>query len=136
MATKFTLNKRERLKSKKLIEELFISGKKLYAHPLKLVYILREKPEGQPPILFSVSVPKKKFPAAVDRNQIKRRVREAYRLNKVTVIDKQEQSQLQVVCMFIQTSDYVEEYRVIEKTVSELLNKLGLRIGQKTKASN
>ena len=77
----FSFNKKEKLKSKKLIEKLFSEGKTVTVFPLRLVYL---------PTVFDeniiaktgVSVSKRQFKTAVDRNRIKRLIRESYRLNK------------------------------------------------------
>ena len=73
-----TLGKTERLKSKKLIKKLFEEGVSIKNFPFRLVYITTEKP----PIKSSFSVPKRNFKKAVDRNRIKRLIKEAYRLEK------------------------------------------------------
>jgi len=78
---KFSFNKKEKLKSKKLIDLLFTEGQSVSAYPLRLVYM---------PTTFNedimaktgVSVSKRNFKTAVDRNRIKRLLRESYRLNK------------------------------------------------------
>jgi len=77
----FTFSKKEKLKSKKLIEQLFSEGKSVLAHPLRLVYI---KTIFNEDVNFKVgvSVSKRNFKKAVDRNKIKRLLREVYRLNK------------------------------------------------------
>jgi ribonuclease P protein component len=73
--------KEERLHSKKLIQELFDKGSSFYLYPFKII-ILRNAayPATEHQVLISVS--KRKFKLAVDRNLIKRRINEAYRLNK------------------------------------------------------
>ncbi|MFH4963851.1 ribonuclease P protein component [Gaetbulibacter sp. M235] len=78
---KFTFNKKEKLKSKKLIDTLFSQGKSVSAFPLRLVYISTEFDDN---VMFKtgVSVSKKHFKRAVDRNRIKRLMREAFRLHK------------------------------------------------------
>jgi len=76
-------SKKEKLKSKKLIEELFAEGKVVSVFPLRLVYIKSSLKEGIN-LKTSVSVSKRNFKNAVDRNKIKRLMREAYRLNKAS----------------------------------------------------
>ena len=76
----FSFKKEERLCSLKAIEELFASGERFSSYPLFVVYKRVENREGMPSVLFSVS--KKRFKHAVDRNRIKRLMRESYRLNK------------------------------------------------------
>ena len=76
-----TYKKIEKLKSKKLIGQLFDEGKSVSAYPLRLVYLKTEFTDGAQ-IKTGVSVPKRQFKKAVDRIRIKRLLREAYRLNK------------------------------------------------------
>jgi ribonuclease P protein component len=78
---KFTYNKTEKLKSKKLIDEVFAHGKSISAYPLRIVFIETTLSESVK-IKTGVSVPKRNFKKAVDRIRIKRLMREAYRLNK------------------------------------------------------
>ena len=77
----FTYPQQEKLKSKKLIEKLFTEGKSVSAYPLRMVYLSTRFNED---ILAKtgVSVSKRNFKKAPDRNRIKRLLREAYRLNK------------------------------------------------------
>ena len=75
---RFTLSKQERLSSLKEIEILFKEGHSLTKYPFRLVWRQVALPDEVPvKVMFSVS--KKKFPRAVDRNRIKRLMREAYR---------------------------------------------------------
>jgi ribonuclease P protein component len=77
----YTFKKEERLCNKKLIDGLFHSGSSFLCYPFKVSWLVVEQPGTYPAqIVFSVS--KKRFKRAVDRNLIKRRMREAYRLNK------------------------------------------------------
>lgn len=78
---KFTFNKKDKLKSKTLIEQLFAEGNSVSAFPLRLVYLPATFNDGA---LFKtgVSVSKRNFKKAVDRNHIKRLMREVFRLNK------------------------------------------------------
>ena len=77
----YTFKKLEKLKSKKKIEQLFLEGSSVTAFPLRLMYLQSSFKDGTN-IKISVSVSKRNFKKAVDRNRIKRLMREAYRLNK------------------------------------------------------
>ncbi len=81
---RFTLKKTERLSQKKIIQELFQEGSSFFLHPFKVFFMPQN--QGNFPTQFLISVPKKIFKTAVTRNKIKRRVREAYRLNKHQLI--------------------------------------------------
>lgn len=78
----FSYSKSEKLKSKKIIGELFSSGKSISAYPLLLIYL-----KNNTKLQTGVSVSKKRFKNATDRNRIKRLLREGYRLNKSVLID-------------------------------------------------
>ena len=78
---KATYSRQEKLKSKKLIEQLFVEGKSVSAFPLRLVYMEVEFDDDSKQ-KTGVSVSKRNFKRAVDRNSIKRLLREAYRLQK------------------------------------------------------
>jgi ribonuclease P protein component len=79
--SKLSLGKKERLSRETYIKELFSKGSSFYFHPFKVLYLPHPDPGSTiNEVLFSV--PKRQFKRAVDRNKIKRRVREAYRLNK------------------------------------------------------
>jgi ribonuclease P protein component len=84
----FTFKKAERLTGKKNIQELFEKGSSFYLYPFKVLYLqnLDEKIRTHR-VLISVS--NKAFPRAVDRNLIKRRIRESYRLQKSVLKEKQ-----------------------------------------------
>lgn len=78
-----TYSKKEKLKSKKCIEQLFTEGQSVSVFPLRLVYMSTIF-EEQIKLKTGVSVSKRNFKNAVDRNRIKRLLRESYRLNKAT----------------------------------------------------
>ena len=82
----FTFPKNEKVKSKKLIEQIFIEGKQITYFPLKLIYIKTEFNKNIK-IKTGVIAPKKNFKSAVTRNRIKRLLREAYRLNKTIIFN-------------------------------------------------
>lgn len=82
---RFTYPESEKLKSRKTIERLFSNGTSVSKFPLRLVYV--EMEEEAEPLKIGVSVSKKHFKRAVDRNYFKRCLREAYRLNKHILFD-------------------------------------------------
>ncbi len=77
---RFTFSKAERLKSKKKIEELFKNGSSFHLYPFLVRFVSKGEEDTTNEVM--ISVPKKYHKLAVKRNLIKRRVREAYRLNK------------------------------------------------------
>ena len=77
----FKFRKEERLKSEKTIKELFEKGSSFYLYPFK-VFFMPHPDQEQRAHQILITVSRKLFTKAVDRNQIKRRMREAYRLNK------------------------------------------------------
>jgi len=85
---KFTYPKAEKLKSRTTIGLLFTDGKSVSKYPLRLVYMPTEEPDGEGLIKMGVSVSKKYFKKAHDRNYFKRVLRETYRLNKHLLTDK------------------------------------------------
>ncbi len=78
---KLTFQKEERLSREKLIQELFDKGSSFYLFPFK-VFVMPNPDQGHPFHQVLISVSKRNFKKAVDRNRLKRRIREAYRLNK------------------------------------------------------
>lgn len=84
----FTFNREERLKSRKIIALLFKDGYSFSAYPLRIVWKNITLPATSVPVQFGVTVPKRSFSKAVQRNRIKRLIREAYRLNKNTLYEK------------------------------------------------
>jgi ribonuclease P protein component len=80
MAKQFGFGKKDRLKSRKMIEELFNSGQSFNIYPLKFIY--KTLSENNQPVQAGVAVSKRYFKKAVHRNRIKRLIKEAYRLEK------------------------------------------------------
>ena len=95
----FRFPKRQRLKSKKIIEQLFQNGKAINAFPFKLIYLKTSLPEDVP-AQVAIVAPKKHFKSAVKRNRIKRVMREAYRLNKGLIFNNME-AQYALVILYL-----------------------------------
>ncbi|MEO1054447.1 MAG: ribonuclease P protein component [Bacteroidota bacterium] len=79
---RYTLSRREKLKSNKKIKELFSKGSNFFIYPIKVIYLPDDTGDSHQML---VSVPKRNFKKAKDRNLIKRRIRESYRLNKHSI---------------------------------------------------
>ena len=84
----FTFQKAERLSKEKNIQELFSKGSSFYLYPFKIL-LLPNPDQNYPYNQVLISVSSRNFKKAVDRNLIKRRIREAYRLNKATLMGTQ-----------------------------------------------
>lgn len=111
---KFTYPKEEKLKSKITIGKLFSEGKSVSKYPLRLVYCATEPGEHQK-IKMGVSVSKKNFKKAVDRNYFKRVLRETYRLNKHLLIDNLDQPYS--FMFFYQTKERLSYEEINTKTI-------------------
>ncbi len=117
----FTLKKAERLRSKKTIQELFLKGETILVYPLKAVYLDVEALQGYPAqAAFSVS--KKNYKKAVERNLIKRRVREAYRLKKPSFYKKLKSRKVAVMFIYIAKENL--PYSDTEKALKKVLKKI------------
>ena len=85
----FTLKKTEILSAKKQIAELFNSDKSLFSYPLKVFYLFSDKNDLKSgKVLFAVKCSEKKFKKSHDRNLLKRRIKESYRLNKYELLNQ------------------------------------------------
>ncbi|RYJ53307.1 ribonuclease P protein component [Flavobacterium petrolei] len=110
----FTYPKNEKLKSKITIGLLFTEGKSVSKYPLRLVYKAGSLNESEK-IKMGVSVSKKNFKKAVDRNYFKRVLRETYRLNKHLLIDNLDQPYS--FMFFYQTKDRLTYEEINTKTI-------------------
>jgi ribonuclease P protein component len=117
MSMKFP--KKEKLKSKKLIEKLFKEGKTLSNFPLKLIYLKVDVPVDAK-FKTGVAVPKKNFKSAVKRNRIKRLLREAYRLNKHLVFNNSEGN---FAFLILYLGKEMPTYPEIEEGMQKILQK-------------
>ena len=118
---RFTFRKHEKLKSRKLIGKLFEEGKSVKKFPLRLVYLQTEHTSDSK-IQAGFSVPKRNFKRAVDRNRIKRLMREAYRLNQ-SLTDSLAHTPVLVHAAFVAKSTEAN-FETLQKDIITLLNKL------------
>jgi ribonuclease P protein component len=111
----FSYPKKEKLKSKTTIDLLFSKGKTIGNFPLRLVYIALPLENSDVKIKMSVSVSKKYFKKAVDRNYYKRVLREVYRLNKHLLVNELDKPY--AMMLFYQTKERFNYQYISEKTI-------------------
>jgi ribonuclease P protein component len=122
-----TFSKNERLVSKVLIERLVEKGYAFNHAPFRVSWLPIN--ESSAPVRVLISVPKRNFKKAVDRNRLKRQIREAYRKKKQKLYDQLQERK--IVLMLIYTAKTKLEYAEIEKKISEALERLGKGIIEK-----
>lgn len=130
MKKKNSLCKTERIKSKKVISALFdrnsTANNSFLVYPFKVIYSFEVTDEAineaLPQVLVSVS--KRKFKNATDRNKIKRRTKEAYRTNKVVFSGK-------ITLALIYVANEIIEFSIVEKAMKSLLVRLEKETGNK-----
>jgi ribonuclease P protein component len=124
----YTFKKEERLCNKRLIDELFHNGSSFLCYPFKASWLFIDEPLQFPvQILFAVS--KKRFKRAVDRNLIKRRMREAYRLHKQQYLyDKLNGTEKKVVLSLGYIGKEIAPYEFTEKKMLKFLSQLSAEL--------
>ncbi|MBI2721841.1 MAG: ribonuclease P protein component [Bacteroidetes bacterium] len=119
-----TFHKQERLCSKKQIDLLFSKGKSQLTYPVKIIFI--DTPVAlQFPAQAMFVVPKRQFKKAHDRNKLKRRMREVYRLNKKIIYGTLQANGKKIIVAFIYVGKKIEEFPVIEKAMLKQITLLG-----------
>jgi len=116
---RYTLGKDEKLKSKILIEQLFAEGKHVKSFPFRLIFLKAEH-TSESPIKVGFSVPKRNVKLAVNRNRIKRLMREVYRKNKHSFVENLNE---RYTFMFIYMAKEEIEYAEMEKTIKKIFTK-------------
>jgi len=120
---RFTLSKPERLSSPKAIDKLFEAGQSLAKFPVRLVWLEIGEPETMPfPVQVMFSAPKKKFKKAVDRNRIKRLMREGYRMSKPELYTTLPEGKYYHLAL-LYTGTEILDQASIQKSINEALNR-------------
>lgn len=117
----YSLGKSERLKSRKQIDQVFETGKKITLFPFRLLY---RAEQGGGSVKAGFTVSSKNFPRAVDRNRIKRFSREAYRLQKKELEAGVLKNDYRLHLFFIYTGREMAGYEEISVPIKKLLDKL------------
>jgi len=117
----FTLKKEERLCSHTVIGKLFSEGESFFIFPFKVVFLIRLK-DGLFPAQAAFAVPGKVCRRAVDRNAIKRKMRESYRLNKQILYGELKDHKVSVMFIYLgkEKKDVLKVPSVIPKCLSKL----------------
>ncbi len=123
MAVKrFGYGKKEKLKSRKQIEELFLNGKSFSSFPLRITY--QFIPSEESSLRVGVTAGKKYFKRAVDRNRIKRLIREAYRLQKNELVQTVKQKGQKGFLFFVYTGKAIPSFEVVKEAMNKCLKRL------------
>ena len=123
----FTLKKEERLCSQKIIGEIFSSGESFLSYPLKVVFQKTDSTQAFP-VQAAFTVSKRNFKRAVKRNLLKRRMREAFRLNKTDLYDELAAKELHIAVMFVFIGKDLIEFPIIEKAMISAFKKILAKI--------
>ena len=115
----FTFPKKEKLKKKKRIEQLFNEGRSISQYPIRLIY-LKTEPSQEAKVQAGMAVPKRNFKSAVKRNRIKRLLRESYRLNKDVVFNNIEGN---FAFLFLYLGKDLPSYHRVEDSMKQILQK-------------
>lgn len=121
---RLTFTKEERLCSKIIIDKLFVEGKTVYSYPLRFVFYINPIENRKYPVEVVFSIPKRNFKKAVDRNLIRRRLREAYRLEKGSFYEPLVQNGKCVALMIIYTDKVIPDYQTIHHSLGKGMKKV------------
>ena len=137
MAKQFTLGQGERLKSRKLIEQLFSEGKNFSSQSYRVYYLFSShNHNSQFNIQFGVGVSAKNFKKAVNRNRVKRITREAYRIQKTGLQNKLNTNALQLNIFFIYTGKELPDFNTAKEKLAVILNRLIKIIDEKISSNS
>lgn len=120
---KQTFSKEERLCSHRLIGMLFTKGNTFYLKPFRIKW-MRQLPQGASPAQVMMSVPKYNFHKAVLRNLIRRRMKEAFRLNKQLLYNSLSGSGCQIIFCITYTAKEIVDFDIIQAKIILLLQRL------------
>ena len=121
---KLTFPKNERISWKRHLDLLFTEGNSFVAYPLRIIYLPLKKGDSGSAVSVVTSVSKKKFKHAVDRNKIKRRIRESYRLRKHELIDHISQKESSLLIAFLYLSKEKASFETIDKAINKTIHSL------------
>lgn len=124
MVKEFKFGKRERLSNKIQIERLFKAGRSFLIYPFKIFFMAHENPQHVE-VKIIVAISKKKFKKANERNRIRRKIKEAYRLNKNILLEKKValESGLNLGIVYV-SDNHNPDYHYLEEKLVQCLTQL------------
>lgn len=123
---RFTLQSSERLKLRKHIEALFQTGKAFSIVPIRVIFSFVDRANDEvSPVRAGFVVPKKRFKRAVDRNRLKRLMREAWRLQKHELYSEMQPEQ-QLHVFFVFNDNKIPDFKTVSQTMAAIIQKLKL----------
>ena len=120
---------KEHLKSKRVIEQVYANGASVTSFPLRAIYIEQPAEEQEPTAAILINVSKKRFRHAVDRNLVKRRIREAYRTSKHPFIEALENKGKKMAVAIIYVDNKHNSTAFIRKKMARLLESILTKSG-------
>jgi ribonuclease P protein component len=124
----FSFSKDEKLKSRKAIASIFSKRLSIGAYPLRFFYSIQENENSTSPVKVGFSVSKKLYKRAVDRNRLKRLMREVYRHEKQSLIDFAIQNKIEIIGIWVFVGKEISEIGEIKQALLKSLKKLQLEI--------
>ncbi|WP_233268876.1 ribonuclease P protein component [Mucilaginibacter lacusdianchii] len=132
-AIMYTFKKEERLCNKKLIDGLFRSGSSFLCYPYRISWMEVSTPQSTP-VQVLLAVAKKRYKRAVDRNLVKRRMREAYRVHKQELL-YQHLQQKHIILSISYIGNEITDYSFMEKKMQKMLHQLNELVNAKVTAA-
>lgn len=123
MAKPFSYQSKEKLKSRKLMDQLFTVGKSVSLFPIKAMFN-ETAVDLDFPVKVGVGVSSRNFKKAVDRNRIKRLLREAYRLNKQPLLDFATVNNKKIIIFFLFIDKVLPDFETLQNKIPLLIDKL------------
>ena len=119
---RYTFKKAEKLKSRKTIEQLFKEGRSFSNFPFRILWLFKDNAVA--PLQSGFAVSSKHFKKSVDRNRIKRLMREAYRLQKDVLVNEVTKEQKQLAVFIIYVGNELPEYTFVFEKMGHVITRL------------
>lgn len=129
MARQFTLGKKERLKSRKAIEQLFSAGNNFVVPPFRIFY-QQSRETALACLQFGIGVSSRNFKKAVDRNRIKRLGREAWRLQKSLLRQLLKEKKIGMQVFILYTGKEMPDYYLVQNKIQSIIHKLVKQVNE------